>query len=178
MSALVLIVVGAIADRSPRQKRLFAAFAWAGVRSRRPAWSSSPAPAGSWASLLLILANLCLGASLVVYDSILCRIAAPDERDRVSSRGWAFGYLGGGLLLALNLAVVSLHDALGMSEGDAVRVSLLSAGLWWAAFTFIPVAGSARPAPARRRPGAERGWRRRWQFGQLWGRSPSCGTTP
>ena len=91
--------------------------------------------------LLLILANLCLGGSLVVYDSLLCRIAAPDERDRVSSRGWALGYLGGGLLLALNLVLVTLHDRVGLSEGGAVRVSLLSAGLWWAAFTLIPVLG-------------------------------------
>ena len=82
--------------------------------------------------LLLILANLCLGGSLVIYDSLLCRIAEPDERDRVSSRGWALGYLGGGLLLALNLVLVTLHDTVGSSEGGAVRVSLLSAGLWWA----------------------------------------------
>jgi UMF1 family MFS transporter len=78
---------------------------------------------------------------LVIYDSLLCRIAAPDERDRVSSRGWALGYLGGGLLLALNLVLVTLHDQVGLSEGGAVRVSLLSAGLWWAAFTLIPVLG-------------------------------------
>ncbi len=52
--------------------------------------------------LLLFIANICLGSSLVVYDAILCQIATPDERDRVSSRGWALGYLGGGLLLAVN----------------------------------------------------------------------------
>ena len=68
-----------------------------------------------------------LGASLVVYDAILCEISAEDERDRVSSRGWALGYLGGGLLLAVNLAVVTLHDSFGLSDGMAVRVSMLSA---------------------------------------------------
>ena len=67
--------------------------------------------------LLLILANLCLGGSLVIYDSLLCRIAEPDERDRVSSRGWALGYLGGGLLLALNLVLVTLHDQVGLVRG-------------------------------------------------------------
>ena len=102
--------------------------------------------------LLLILANLCLGGSLVIYDSLLCRIAEPDERDRVSSRGWALGYLGGGLLLALNLVLVTLHDTVGLSEGGAVRVSLLSAGLWWAAFTLIPVLGLRRRPRHRRRP--------------------------
>jgi UMF1 family MFS transporter len=74
----------------------------------------------------------------VVYDAILCEIATPDERDRVSSRGWAAGYLGGGLLLALNLAVVSGHAAVGISTETAVRLSLLSAGLWWGLFTLIP----------------------------------------
>jgi len=69
------------------------------------------------------------------------RIAGPDERDRVSSRGWAWGYVGGGLLLALNFALMSFYPALGIDKAMAVRISLLSAGLWWAGFTFIPVLG-------------------------------------
>ena len=110
--------------------------------------------------LLLILANLCLGGSLVIYDSLLCRIAEPDERDRVSSRGWALGYLGGGLLLALNLVLVTLHDPVGLSEGGAVRVSLLSAGLWWAGLHPHPRARPARPARHHGDPGgrAARAW--------------------
>jgi UMF1 family MFS transporter len=91
--------------------------------------------------LLLVIANLCLGSSLVIYDSLLCRIASPDERDLVSSRGWALGYLGGGLLLAMNLGLLTLGTPLGISEVMAVRISLLSAGLWWATFTIIPVIG-------------------------------------
>ena len=61
--------------------------------------------------VLLFAANICLGSSLVVYDAILCEIAEPDERDRVSSRGWALGYLGGGLLLAVNLAMKLVREA-------------------------------------------------------------------
>jgi UMF1 family MFS transporter len=57
----------------------------------------------------------------------------------VSSRGWAFGYLGGGLLLALNLVMVLLHGTFGLDKELAVRLSLLSAALWWAGFTIIPV---------------------------------------
>jgi UMF1 family MFS transporter len=95
---------------------------------------------GRWelGALLLFIGNLCLGSSLVVYDSILIDIAGPDDRDDVSSRAWAFGYLGGFILLTMNLAVVTAHDALGISQGTAVRLSLLSAGLWWGLFTFIP----------------------------------------
>src|SRR5450631_2067275 len=140
LSAILLIFVGAIADRSPRPVRLFAIFAWAGAAAASAMFLVS---GDNWALgvLLLIFANLCLGSSLVIYDSLLCRIAAPDERDRVSSRGWAWGYLGGGLLLGLNLALLTLDTQIGISAGMAVRISLLSAGLWWAAFTIIPVVG-------------------------------------
>ncbi|MBC7558966.1 MAG: MFS transporter [Dermatophilaceae bacterium] len=140
VSAIVLIFIGAIADRSPRPVRLFAGFAWAGAAAASAMFLVS---GDNWALgvLLLIFANLCLGSSLVIYDSLLCRIASPDERDRVSSRGWAWGYLGGGLLLALNLALLTLAGQIGISAGMAVRISLLSAGLWWATFTIIPVVG-------------------------------------
>ena len=61
--------------------------------------------------VLMILANLCLGASLVVYDSILCRIAEPGRaRPGLQPRAGRSGYLGGGLLLAINLVIVELHD--------------------------------------------------------------------
>ena len=106
---------------------------------------------------MMVIATLGLGARLVVYDAILGRIATPDERDAVS-RGWAFGYLGGGLLLALNLVLVTVTDLVGIETGMAARISLLSAGLWWAVFTLIPVIGlwtCAATAPAVESP--ERG---------------------
>lgn len=140
LSAILLIFVGAIADRSPRPVRLFSVFAWAGASAASAMFLVS---GDNWTLgvLLLVFANLCLGSSLVIYDSLLCRIASPDERDRVSSRGWAWGYLGGGLLLALNLGLLTLDKEIGISSGMAVRISLLSAGLWWGAFTIIPVVG-------------------------------------
>ena len=140
ISTIVLIFVGALADRSPRPVRLFAGFAWSGAAAATAMFLVS---GDNWGLgvLLLIFANLCLGSSLVIYDALLCRIAEPDQRDRVSSRGWAWGYLGGGLLLALNLGLLTLDDQLGISQGMAVRISLLSAGLWWGVFTIIPVVG-------------------------------------
>jgi UMF1 family MFS transporter len=139
-SAIVLIFIGALADRSAKPVRLFAAFAWAGAAAASAMFLVS---GDNWilGVLLLVFANLCLGSSLVIYDSLLCRIAGPDERDRVSSRGWAWGYLGGGLLLALNLGLLTLDTQIGISKALAVRISLLSAGLWWAGFTIIPVVG-------------------------------------
>jgi len=140
VSAIVLIFIGALADRSPKPVRLFATFAWSGAAAATAMFLVS---GNSWALgvVLLVFANLCLGSSLVIYDSLLCRIANPDDRDRVSSRGWAWGYLGGGVLLALNLGLLTLDKQLGISAQMAVRISLLSAGLWWAIFTIIPVVG-------------------------------------
>jgi UMF1 family MFS transporter len=150
ISALLLPVIGSIADRSGRKRTLLARFAWAGALAASAMVFIS---GHDWqlGVVLEVIASLCLGSSLVVYDSILVDIAAPDDRDRVSSSGWAAGYLGGGLLLALNLVLVSGHDAVGLSTEAAVRISLLSAGLWWGLFTVIPYRGLRdRPRPQDR----------------------------
>jgi len=163
-SAVVLPIVGAVADRSSRKKHLMAGFAWLGSLC---AASMVFVAGGNWqlGALLLVGANLSLGASLVVYNAIMIEISLPDERDRVSSRGWALGYLGGGLLLAVNLALVTLHDKVGIGEGTAVRVCLLTAGLWWAGFTLIPFLGlKNRPATG---VAAQPGGAVRRSFGQL-----------
>ena len=164
-SALLLPIVGAAADRSARKKSIMAGFAWAGSAAAAMMFFATGT---NWVLpvLMLFVANICLGASLVVYDAILCEIAEPDDRDRVSSRGWALGYLGGGLLLAVNLAMVTFHDALGMDKGMAVRVSMLMAAVWWAVFTFIPYRGLRDHAP--RAVEREPGGLVRQSFGQLW----------
>lgn len=140
VSALVLIVVGGIADRSPRPTRMLAGFAWLGAAA---ATAMFFVMGTDWqlGVVLLIIANLALGSSLVIYDSLLVRIAAPDDRDRVSSRGWGVGYLGGGLLLALNFLLDLFHERLGLDRSTSTRISLMSAGLWWGLFTIIPVRG-------------------------------------
>jgi UMF1 family MFS transporter len=113
----------------------------------------------------IVLSSVLGGCSLVSYYAILCDISTEEERDRVSSRGWAFGYLGGGLLLLINLAMVLGHDAIGLDKELSVRLSLLSAALWWAGFTIIPFRRlhDRPPAEAVRRSGGlvER------SFGQL-----------
>lgn len=140
LSAILLMVVGAIADRSPRPARLLGLFAWGGAIAGSLLFFLA---GDNWrfGAVMMILATICLGSSLVVYDAILVRIARPDDRDKVSSRGWALGYLGGGLLLVLNLVIVSKPDLIGVDKAMAVRISMLSAGLWWGIFTLIPVVG-------------------------------------
>ena len=88
---------------------------------------------------LFLIANLSFGASIVIYNSFLPDIAPEAERDTVSSKGFAWGYAGGALLLALNLAMYSSPATFGIDEGIAVRISLASAGLWWGLFTLIPL---------------------------------------
>lgn len=147
LSVFLLPVVGALADRTPRKRHMMTGFAWVGAGAAAAMFFVTGAAWGLGV-LLLIVASACLGASLVVYDAILCQVAAESERDRVSSRGWALGYLGGGLLLAANLALVTLLP-FGLDTGDAVRISLLSAGLWWGAWTVVPFRGLRdRPAEA------------------------------
>jgi MFS transporter, UMF1 family len=165
VSAVLLPVVGAIADRSVSKRRLLGRFAWAGASAA----SAMVLISGSnWqlGVLLQVIAALCIGSSLVVYDAILCEISTPDERDRVSSRGWAAGYLGGGLLLAVNLVMVSGHASLGLSTEAAVRLSMLSAGLWWGLFTIVPYRG-IRDRPPASTWADQQGSMLRQSFGQL-----------
>ena len=162
LSALVLPVVGAAADRSARKTKLLGGYAWAGSVFAGLMFFVTGT---NWqlGAGLLVAATLCLGASLVVYDAILCDIAEPDERDRVSSRGWARGYLGGGLLLAANFGLLSVMDDTEL----AVRISLVSAAVWWAAFTIIPVRGIRDRPPYAVVPEPGRGLVAS-SFGQLW----------
>ncbi len=148
LQVFLLPVTGAIADRVERKRRLLALFAYIGAIATMGMYLIQGS-AYLFGGLLFVIANLSFGASVVVYNAFLPEIAEPDERDRVSSRGWALGYLGGGLLLVANLALYSAHESLGLSAGHAVRISLLSAGVWWALFTLIPLRtlrdrGSAR----------------------------------
>src|SRR5699024_9743372 len=155
----------AVADRAASKRTLMAGFAWVGSLATAGMFLVTGT---SWqlGVALLVVANIAMGASLVVYDAILIEIATPDERDGVSSRGWALGYLGGGLLLALNLVVVQLHDAFGIDPALAVRISLLSAAVWWGAFTWIPYRGIRdRPPQATSFASGQGLWQR--SFGQL-----------
>jgi len=136
MQVLFLPILGAIADYSHRRKQMMQLFATIGAVSTilmffvtEPLW---------WlGGVLFIIANLTFGASIVFYNSYLPDIASEDQRDRVSSFGWAMGYLGDGILLLLNLALYLLSDKIGIPKDLAVRINLASAGIWWLTFAFF-----------------------------------------
>ncbi len=138
LQVLFLPILGAMSDYSHRKKEMMAFFAYLGSFATMGMYflqGTNYLLGGA----LFLLANLSFGASVVFYNAYLPDISTPEERDSVSSKGWGIGYIGGGLLLALNLALFQRAGSLGMSEGHAVRISLASAGLWWAVFTLIPL---------------------------------------
>lgn len=165
LSAVLLPLLGAVADRTSRKKDLLAGFAWVGAAAAALLFFVQ---GDNWqlGVISFMVANLCFGAAAVFNDAILCLVSEEEERDRVSSTGWAYGYAGGGLLLAANFLLVTFHDAVGISEGLAVRISLLSAALWWAGFTFIPFLGLKNRAPQHVVP--DGGGLVSQSFGQLW----------
>jgi UMF1 family MFS transporter len=164
ISAFLLPPLGALADRTANKKGMLAAFAWTGSLLATLIFFAT---GDNWvlAAFAIVGANLCYMAAGVINDSILPLISEEADRDRVSSRGWAFGYLGGGLLLAANLGVFVMHDSLGLTEALAARLCMLSAALWWAAFTLIPFLKLRDHEPEHVVP--ESGGLVRQSFGQL-----------
>ncbi len=127
-----LPLLGALADFTNLKKRFLIGFATVGALATCLLGSVSSGERVLFGGLLFILANFAFGAAVVFYNAYLPEIAPPEAQDRVSSRGFAFGYVGGGLLLALNLV---LFQAVA-DTAVAVRLSLTSAGLWWLLFTW------------------------------------------
>ena len=163
-SAVVLPIVGAFVDRSSRKKWHMGGYAFAGSFFAALLFFLK---GDNWqiGAFAVVVSSVLGGCSLVAYYAILVDISTEDERDGASSRGWAWGYLGGGLLLLVNLGMVEGYHSLGIGKGLAVRISLLSAAVWWAGFTIIPLVRLRNYAP--RNVVAESGTLLQRSFGQL-----------
>ena len=134
--AVMAPILGAYADYAGVKKRLLAVFLAIGVSATAAMFFITR---GEWqfAALLFIVVNIGVSASFVFYDSLLPHIAGPDELDRVSSAGYALGYIGGGLLLAINLAWILKPALFGLRDaGVASRLSFLSVAVWWLVFSI------------------------------------------
>jgi len=144
IAALISPILGAIADFRGSKKTFMGFFVALGVASTALMYLVDTP--GDWllASILYILGTIGFAGSLVFYDALLPHIADPDEIDEVSSRGYAMGYIGGGLLLLINVAMIFVGPRFlpNMAENDAValmmRLSLSSVAVWWAVFS-IPI---------------------------------------
>ncbi|MGQ4384542.1 MFS transporter [Streptomyces sp. SAS_270] len=160
LSIFVMPIAGAAADRTGRKKPLLAAAAYLGAAATTGMFFLD-GDRYLLGGLLLIVANASVAVSMVIYNSYLPQIAPPQERDAVSSRGWAFGYAAGSLVLVANLVLFTAHDTFGVSESTAVRICLASAGVWWGAFTLVPLKRlrDRRPGRATAAAPAVHGWR-------------------
>jgi MFS transporter, UMF1 family len=140
LQVVTLPLVGALADQVKSRTNLLGAFALLGSISTMLLYFIQ-ADSYQLGSLLLVIANVSFGSSIVVYNSYLPDISSPDQRDAVSSKGWGLGYLGGGSLLLANVALFLTAESIGIAESFAVRISLVSAGSWWLVFTLVSLRG-------------------------------------
>jgi UMF1 family MFS transporter len=154
ISAVLAPVLGAVADYAPVKKRLLGLFMAIGALASGALFFIQR---GDWqmAALFFGIGNIGFAASLAFYDSLLPHVASEDEIDRVSTAGYAIGYLGGGLLLALNVAWIISPSTFGLPDAAlASRLSFLSVALWWPLFSIpllrrVPEPAIARTGPAQ-----------------------------
>jgi UMF1 family MFS transporter len=152
--ALLSPVLGAIADYSGRKKQMLAVFLIIGVIATGFMFVIGSGDL-RLAEILYILSMSSVAATYVFYESLLPHIANEGEMDRVSTAGYAIGYLGGGVLLALNLAWIQKPQWFGLPSGEGlapdeatlpVRLAFLSVAIWWLVFS-IPLFRGVREPP-------------------------------
>jgi len=146
--ALVAPVLGALADHRPLKKRLLLVFMLFGVAATL---LLATIGRGEWiyALGLFMAANVGVASTLVFYDSLLPHIAAPGDIDRVSTAGFAMGFIGGGILLLINLAWILSPTTFGLPDTTAaVRLSFVSVGVWWLVFS-LPLFRTVPEPPVR-----------------------------
>ena len=152
IAAVISPLLGAIADFRGSKKKFMAFFIALGVISTALMYLIDQPGDQLLASVLYILGTIGFAGSLVFYDALLPHVADEDEMDQVSSRGYALGYIGGGLLLLINVLMIFLGPSLlpGMDETEAtklmMRLSLASVAVWWAVFS-IPIFRRVKEPP-------------------------------
>ncbi len=150
VAAMLAPVLGSLADHTGSKKKFLAIFAGIGVVATALMYTINT---GDWilAMVLFFFGAVGMGGSYVFYDALLGHIAKEDEVDYISAKGYALGYVGGGLLLAVNIAMIWFLEA----NNLGYRLSLLSVAIWWAIFT-VPLLRRV-PEPPATRVGLEEG---------------------
>lgn len=154
IAAIISPVLGAVADFRGEKKKFLAIFMGIGVTATALLYLVQ---SGDWllASIFFIFGNIGFAGSLVYYDALLPHVAKPEEMDQVSSRGFAMGYIGGGILLALNLVMIMfLPDLLGVDGALMTRLTFLTVAVWWLVFT-LPLLLRVKEPPRKMQVGEE-----------------------
>ncbi len=180
--AVLAPLLGTMADFRPLKKRMIGIFLAVALLSVAGMFFVQT---GGWilALALFVLANMGANGSFVFYDALLPHIAAEKEMDRVSTAGYAMGYIGGGLLLALNLAMITQPAWFGLPHGEGLtpeqktlptRLAFLSVAIWWGLFSIPLFLRVREPAVATGNDGSESAPLRAALSGWA-ARSRSCG---
>ncbi len=131
-------VLGAIADFSSAKKKFLICFAYMG--SLFATLLIFCMPGGVWLAVVLYIGTqVCFVGGNVFYDAFLPQLASEDKLDSVSAKGFAYGYVGGSIQFGFALALVAMHEAIGIDRVMAVRIAMAMTGLWWAGWTLITV---------------------------------------
>jgi UMF1 family MFS transporter len=134
VTALSAPILGALADFSRSKKRFLGVFTYTGAFFSLLLYFVQP---GDWllCLVLFMVANIGFAGSMPFYNAFLPQVARGTEMDWVSGKGYAFGYLGGGLLLGVHVLVITYHDVFCIPDQDlSIRISLASVGIWWGLF--------------------------------------------
>jgi UMF1 family MFS transporter len=130
--------LGAIADFCCAKKRFLFSFCYLGVVSA--AFLSFSKAGDVWFTMILfVISQIGFVGANVFYDAFLPQIAPEGDTDRISSKGFAYGYVGGGLQFALSLCLLAGHEKIGLSEAGAARLGMLTAAMWWGGFALVTV---------------------------------------
>jgi UMF1 family MFS transporter len=167
VTAVIGPILGAIADVRGLKKTLLGASMAVGIAATLLMATISR---GDWvfAAAVFMIANIGIAASFVFYDSLLPHIAAPDEMDRVSTAAYAIGYLGGGVLLVVNLAWILSPATFGLADSvAAIRLSFVSVAAWWLVFSLPLFFRVREPVPFREVDESPRGNSVRIAFARL-----------
>lgn len=152
-------VLGAMADFSAAKKKFLLSFAYIGALFTVLLYFSQSGDVTRTMLFLLITQVSFIGAN-VMYDAFLPQIASDANLDRVSAKGYAFGYVGGGVQFALALLLISKPDWFALTPVMAARVGIAMAGVWWAGFTIVTWRSLREPGSLYQLPERYRDWPR------------------
>jgi UMF1 family MFS transporter len=144
-------VLGAIADYTAAKKRFLLFFAYLGVLFTSLLWFSD---AGDVLQTMLVfmIAQFAFVSANIFYDAYLPTLVSSDRLDATSSKGYAFGYIGGGLQFIISLVLVTWHDVFGLDQATAGKLAIVTSALWWGGFTLITAYTLPETKPLERPP--------------------------
>ena len=138
LQVLALPLLGALADRPAAKRRLLVVSTAVGAVATL-VLAAVPMGAPLPAVLAFVVANVAYGAAILAYNAYLADVAELHDRDRVSARGFAFGYAGGAFVLALSLGLITAAEPLGLDRGLAVRITIAVSALWWSSVGIVAI---------------------------------------